>query len=296
MNALRAGPVAVIGLGGMGSGMARSILAAGLPVVVFNRTASKATPLHEAGALVARSARAAASGAEVVLLSLADEGAVEEVLFGALHGVLRPGTTVVDASTVSPAFARAAAERLAEGGVRRVEACVVGNPQMAETGRLRVFAAGVESDVDGVRDVLGAIGQEIRYLGATGNGSALKLAFNGLLGVQTVALAEAVSYVESVGMSRELFLTAVEGSGWRSPVLSFRSDFMRRRNYGRPGFRAVLMHKDLALISAEAGTRGVRLPLVERAVGAFDLVLRAGRGDDDAAVVVEVRPAPLGAV
>jgi 3-hydroxyisobutyrate dehydrogenase len=120
----------------------------------------------------------------------------------------------------------------------------------------------------------------------------LKLAFNLMLGVQTVALAEAVSFVEAMGLSRELLLTAIENSGWSSPVLSFRSQFMRSRKYQDAGFRAALMHKDLVLARAEALERGVEMPLVRHAVDEYDLVLRAGRGDDDAAVVVEMRPIP----
>jgi 3-hydroxyisobutyrate dehydrogenase-like beta-hydroxyacid dehydrogenase len=287
---MRDEPIAVLGLGGMGAGMARAILAAGLPVAVYNRTPEKAAPLVLSGAAVSRSARAAASGAKVVLLSLADETAVASVLFGDLRGVLRPGATVIDTSTVSPQFARDAESRLADTGVRRVEACVLGNPAMAAAGQLRVLAAGAQSDVDDVRDVLDVIAQQITYLGPTGNGSALKLAFNSMLGVQTVALAEAVSFVEAMGISRELLLGAIENSGWRSPVLSFRSQFMRRREYSDPGFRAALMHKDLRLAHAQGLAKGVELPLLRQAVDEFELVLRAGRGDDDAAVVVEVRP------
>jgi 3-hydroxyisobutyrate dehydrogenase-like beta-hydroxyacid dehydrogenase len=287
---MREAPIAVLGLGGMGTGMACALLAAGQPVTVYNRTAEKATPLAASGAAVAHSARAAASGAEVVLLSLADDAAVESVLFGDLQGVLRPGATVIDTSTVSPVFARDAETRLANVGVRRVEACVLGNPAMAAAGELRVLAAGVKADLDGVRDVLDAIAQQVRYLGPTGNGSAVKLAFNSLLGVQTVALAEAVSFVEAMGISRELLLDAIENSGWHSPVLSFRSQFMLRREYGDAGFRAALMHKDLRLAVVQGQAKGIELPLLGQAVDEFGLVLKAGRGDDDAAVVVEVRP------
>lgn len=294
MSPVRGEPIAVIGLGGMGGGMAHALLNAGFQVVVFNRTAAKAESHGEAGAVVATSARAAVTDARVVLLSLADEDAVTEVLLGELHGALQPGTTVIDTSTVSPTFAREMADKLTADGVRRVEACVIGNPQMAAAGRVRVFAAGTTSDVDDVRDVLNAIGQEVRYIGDAGTASVLKLAFNLLLGVQTVALAEAVSFVEAMGLSRELLLHAIENSGWSSPVLSFRSRFMRDRDYQNAGFRSALMHKDLVLARAEALERGVEMPLVRHAVDDYDLVLRAGRGDDDAAVVVEMRPTPAG--
>ncbi|MBP2327286.1 3-hydroxyisobutyrate dehydrogenase [Kibdelosporangium banguiense] len=280
--------IAVIGLGGMGSGMARAILDAGFPVTVFNRTRSKAELLTAAGARLAESASAAVQGTGTVLLSLADEAAVEEVLFGEVTGNLRTGAVVIDTSTVSPTFARNAAERLTALGARRVEACVVGNPQMAAHGALRVFAAGKKSDVDEVGAVLDAIAQQVRYLGPAGSASVLKLAFNLLLGVQTAGLGEAVAFVETMGLDRGLLLDALDNSGWRSPVLSFRAEFMRRRAYQPAGFRAGLMHKDLTLARDEALAHGVALPLADRTVDRFDEVLAAGRADDDAASVAEL--------
>ncbi|WP_233157531.1 MULTISPECIES: NAD(P)-dependent oxidoreductase [Amycolatopsis] len=277
----------MIGLGGMGSGMARALLASGLAVTAYNRSADRAAPLVEAGAALAPSAAEAVAGAQVVLLSLADENAVDQVLFGELDGRLNAGAVVVDTSTVSPAFAREAAKRLAESGVRRVEACVIGNPEMAAAGRLRVFAAGAESDVDLVRPVLGAIGQEVRFVGGTGSASVLKLALNLMLGVQLLGLAEAVVFAEATGLDRDLLLDAFEGSGWRSPVLSFRAGFMRRREYRPAMFRAALMRKDLDLAHREALEHGADLPMSRCALDRFAAVLAAGRGDDDAAIVAE---------
>ena len=287
-------PIGVIGLGSMGGGMARALLAKGFPVTVHNRTAAKAAPLAQAGATVADSPAGVLAEANVLLLSLADEAAVEQILFTDLADSLRAGLTVVDTSTVSPAFARDVAKRLADYGVRRVEACVIGNPMMAASGGLRVFVAGEQADADAVADVLGALGPEVRYLGGPGNASVFKLAFNLLLGVQTAGLADAVSFVEALGLSRDLFLEAFDKSGWRSPVLAFRADFMRRREYEPAMFRTTLMHKDLRLASREANEHGVELPVVDRAAERFGVLIEDGRGNDDAAAVVELRTARKG--
>jgi len=271
----------------MGAGMTRALLAAGAGVTAWNRSPEKAAPLAEAGARLAGSAAEAVADAEAVLLSFADETAVDQVVFGELAGRFAPGTVVVDASTVSPAFAVDAEERLARDGVRRVEACVVGNPDMAAAGRLRVYAAGAEPAVDAVRDVLEAIGQEVRYLGETGKAGALKLAFNLMLGVQILGLAEAVRFVEAMGLDRDLLLHAFEGRGWSSPVLAFRARFMRERTYRPAAFRSVLMRKDLALVHREARARAAELPMTDCALRTFTAVLESGQGDLDAAVVVE---------
>ena len=280
--------LAVIGLGAMGSGMAQALLRAGFPATVYNRTRSKTAPLVQAGARAADSPAAAAVGASVLLLSLADETAVEDVLFGQIGGGLRAGQTVIDTSTVSPEFARLATARLKALGVHRIEACVIGNPMMAVHGKLRVFAAGDEENVAEVADVLAAIGQEVRYLGATGRASSLKLAFNLLLGVQTLGLAEAVEFAEAAGLDRELLLDVFESSGWGAPVLNFRAAFMRRRGYQPAAFRSALMYKDLSLAVREAAVRRLDLPVARAVADRYETVIAAGRGDDDAAVAVEV--------
>lgn len=287
---VRPAKIAVLGLGGMGAGMARALIAAGAHVTAYNRSPDKAVPVGEAGAVIAASPAEAVAGAGVVLLSLADEAAVEQVLFGGLDGRLPPGTIVVDTSTVTPAFAVDAEKRLAKAGVRRVEACVLGNPAMAARGELRVFAAGEDAAVAEVREVLDAIGQDVRVLGATGTASALKLAFNLMLGVQIAGLAEAVTFVESMGVDRGVLLDVFERSGWRSPVLSFRAQFMRGRTYRPAAFRAALMHKDLRLAIQEARAHGAELPVTASALDRYTAVLADGRGDDDAATVAEPPP------
>jgi 3-hydroxyisobutyrate dehydrogenase-like beta-hydroxyacid dehydrogenase len=283
--------VTVIGLGRMGSGMATALLDAGFAVTVHNRTAERAEPLRAAGAAVAASAGAAVEGADVVLVSLADEAAVDGVLTDRLLDRLAPEASIVDTSTVSPGFARATAARLAARGVTRVEACVIGNPEMARQGRLRVLVAGSPPQA-AVAEVLAACAQDVRHVGEAGQASTLKLAFNLLLGVQTAGLAEAVGLVEAAGMARGLLLDALENSGWRSPVLSFRAGYMQTGRYRPAAFSAELMHKDLTLALREARACGAGLPVVARAADRYAEALAAGRGADDAAVLAELTCPP----
>lgn len=280
--------VAFVGLGGMGSGMAHALLEAGFPLTVHNRTASRAEPLTAAGAVAAATAGDAVDGADVVVVSLADEAAVEEVVFGALAGRLRPGALLLDTSTVSPGYSRDAAGRLAGLGVRRVEACVVGNPLMARAGKLRVFTAGDPADAEAAGDVLAALGREVRHLGATGNACVLKLAFNVLLGVQVAALAEAVTMAEGAGLPREELLDALTGSGFSAPTLDFRAGFMRSREYAPAAFRTALMAKDLRLALDVGASGGAPMPVTTRAADRYRWAAEAGRADQDAAAIVEL--------
>ncbi|CAL9409892.1 NAD(P)-binding domain-containing protein [Streptomyces sp. enrichment culture] len=279
--------LAFIGLGNMGAGMAHRLLAAGHPLTVHNRTAAKATPLAEAGAVVAASPAEAAKGHSVVLLSLADEAAVEEVLFGQVAEVLAPGAVVVDTSTVSPAYARKSAARLARLGLRRVEACVVGNPFQARKGELRVFTSGDEADIAEVRGLLDTLGSQVVHLGAPGTAATLKLIFNLLLGAQVASLAEAVAYGVAAGLDRERLLTSVAQSGFSSVVLRFRAELMRKGSYEPAFFRSALMEKDLRLALSDAATAGVPLPVLEAVRERFAYVNSAGDGDKDASVLLE---------
>lgn len=279
--------LAVIGLGNMGGGMAHRLAGSGFDLTVYNRTAAKADPLVAAGATAAATPAEAAAGQRLVLLSLADEAAVEEVLFGAVVPVLAPGAVVVDTSTVSPQYARTAADRLAELGLRRVEACVVGNPLQARQGELRVFAAGADEDVEAALPVLETIGNELVRTGAPGTAATIKLIFNLLLGAQVASMAEAVAYGERAGLDRNGLLTAIAGSGFSSMVMRFRAELMRGGGYQPAFFRSVLMEKDLRLAVTDEAAADLSLPVLEAVRARFAAVVQAGDGDKDAAVVIE---------
>lgn len=286
-------PVAFVGLGAMGSGIAARLLSAGFPVTVANRTAGKADELVRAGAAEAATPAKAAHEAKIVMLSLSDEHAVEDVLFGA-DGVLagaEAGTIVVDTSTVSPAGSRMLTERLRERSVSRVEACVVGNPLQAREGELRVFAAGSGEEIARVRPLLDVIGKQVLELGGTGAGAVLKIVFNTLLGTQLSTLAEALGVATAAGLDPGLVLGAIAGSGFSSQVLSFRIQLLRQGKLEPAAFKSALMAKDLRLAKELAAEAGLSMSTVDAAAAAFDAVVAAGLGDRDAAAVCAAPPA-----
>ncbi|MDA3647659.1 NAD(P)-dependent oxidoreductase [Saccharopolyspora indica] len=285
--------LALIGLGNMGGGVAHRLLDAGYPLTVHNRTAAKTAPLVAAGAQQAPTPARAAADADIVLLSLSDERAVEEVLFGGLLPVLRPGTPIVDTSTVSPSFARSAAERLTAAGMRRVEACLIGNPLQARAGELRILTGGAAADVAAVRPVLESAGREVVHLGGPGTASVLKLVLNLLLGAQLASFVEAISYGENAGLERQVVLDVITATtGFASEVMRFRAGFIERRDYEPAAFRARLMEKDLRLALQEAAELGIELPVISRTAERFADVVATGRGDQDAAVLMELHEQP----
>ncbi|MFJ2113572.1 MULTISPECIES: NAD(P)-dependent oxidoreductase [unclassified Streptomyces] len=277
---------AVIGLGAMGQGMAHRLVESGFPTVVFNRSPGRADGVVAAGATGAGSAAEAAAAGDVVLLSLSDEDAVEDVL--GRQGVLaamRQGATLLDTSAVGRDFARRLHERCAAHGVRRVEAAVLGNPLQARGGDLRVFTAGDPVDVDRVTEVLAALGSTRVHWGGPGAAAAAKLVFNLVLAAQVAGLAEAVSVGTDAGLDRELLLVAIAQSGFSSPVLRFRAELMRERRYDPAFFRTRLMEKDLRLALDAGPTDAYRVLEATRSL--FEDAAEAGFADKDAASVIE---------
>jgi 3-hydroxyisobutyrate dehydrogenase len=280
--------IAFIGLGNMGAGIAARLIESGHDVTVYNRTRSKSDELGGLGARVADSPKDAAGGADILMLSLANQDVVKAMLFG-LDGAaesLASGSYIVDLSTVSPDFARELAADAAERGYRSVEACVLGAPQHARTGELRVMVGGSEEDFHALEDVFNTIGKEVTYQGPSGSGATMKLVLNMLMGVQMPALAEAVVFGERAGLRRETILETIAKSGYSSPVMSFRCGIIGRRSFGQAAFRLSLMRKDMMLVLGQAQELGVPLPVSDAAYTMLTAATQQGLGDLDVAATV----------
>ncbi len=285
----------VLGLGQMGAGMSRHLLATGFSLKVWNRTAARAEVLAAAGAVVEKNPAAAVNGADAVLLSLSDAEAVDAALFGAdgAAAAIKPGVAVINTSTVSPVYAAGLARRLAGDGIVYLDTALLGNPQQASEGQVRVIVAGTPIDVAAFRPVLDALGKQVVHVGPAGQAATTKLVFNALLGAQLAALGEAVAYGVRAGLSYELLLAAIASSGFSSKVMSFRAGLAQRRHYDPAAFRTALMAKDLALVLADAERHGVGTPLLRAAEAHFRDVIDGGNGDLDAAVLIEHLTGPV---
>ncbi len=280
--------LAFVGLGGMGGGMACRLAESGFPLSVYNRTTSKADEVAGLGATVAATPAEAATGAEVALLSLADEHIVEQLIYGegGLTETLAPGSFLVDMSTVSPDFARANAVRATEAGYRVLDACVLGNPFHARSGDLRVMIGGEAADVEAVRPVFETIGKQVLHVGENGMGASMKLVLNLLMGIQMPALAEALVFGEHLGLTRADMLGLIKGSGYSSPVMDFRCDLIEQRAFDFAAFKLGLMQKDVRLVLDEAHQRDVPMPVSEAAFSALTAAKRQGLGALDVSAIV----------
>jgi 3-hydroxyisobutyrate dehydrogenase len=253
--------VGFLGLGIMGAAMARNLLKAGYDLAVWNRTAAKAEALGQEGAAVAASPAELAARSDVVVICVSDTPDVEEVLFGAegaAHG-LRPGSLVVDCSTISPSQTRAFAARLAEKGVSMLDAPVSGGSEGAARGTLSIMVGGDAGQVERVMPILQAMGKSIVHVGPNGAGQMVKLVNQILVANSMLAVGEAFLFAHAGGLDLEKMLKAVEGGAAGSWTLSNRGPQIIHRDW-RPGFMIDLQEKDLRLILEAADEMGIPLP------------------------------------
>jgi 3-hydroxyisobutyrate dehydrogenase len=234
--------IAFLGTGQMGEPMAHRLVADGHDVRVWNRTRARTDALAAAGAWVAPTPAAAATGAEVVITMLADPPAVTSVLFGPSGAAagLRPGAVLVEMSTIGPAAVRELGRRL-PAGVGLVDAPVSGGVGAAAAGALTILAGGEPSTVDRIAGVLGVLGT-VRRCGGPGSGAALKLVGNAALLAGMAGLADTLAVADAVGVDRETALDLLAGGALGGAV--------RRATASGVGFAIALAHKDIDLALA----------------------------------------------
>jgi 3-hydroxyisobutyrate dehydrogenase len=272
----------------MGSGMAERLAESGFQIAVYNRTREKAEGAEKLGARVAGSPADAASDADVVMLSLANQDVVRQMLHGqdGVFGSLREGGYVVDMSTVPPEFCVQTAAEADEAGYRALEACVYGAPFHARSGELRVMVGGAQADFEAIAPILNTIGKQVTLMGSNGMGATMKIVLNMLMGIQMPALAEAVVLGERAGLERTKILEAINGTGYSSPVMNLRCPMMGERRFAPPLFRLDLMRKDMMLVLERSQELGVPMPVSESAYAMLTAATAQGLGGLDVAAIV----------
>jgi 3-hydroxyisobutyrate dehydrogenase-like beta-hydroxyacid dehydrogenase len=276
--------VAVVGLGAMGSRIARRLLEAGHELVVWNRTPEKAAPLVEAGAIAAATPAEAAARAEVVLTMVADPAALRDVTEGA-DGVavgVGEGGTVIEMSTVGPDAVHRLASVLGEGA-GLLDAPVLGSRSEAEEGTLKVFVGGPDELVARWTPLLSVLGSPL-HVGPLGSGAAAKLVANTTLVGTIGVLGEALALAEGLGLPRAkafevLAATPLAGQAER------RRESVESGDYP-PRFALYLARKDAELVVAAASEAGVDLRLTEAARSWLAEAEEAGLGDRDYSAVL----------
>jgi 3-hydroxyisobutyrate dehydrogenase-like beta-hydroxyacid dehydrogenase len=275
--------VAFIGLGRMGSGMARNLLRAGHEVAAYNRSREKAEELKEAGARVAESPAAACRGAEAVVTMLANDDAVRAVVYGEAGAAagLEPDAIHVSSSTISTALAR---ELAAEHGRREqgyLSAPVFGRPEAAEAAKLVVVAGGAANRVERCRPLFDAIGRMTVIAGPDPwQANAVKLCGNFMIASMMEAFAEAYATLRKSGVDPHLFLEVMNGL-FNSPVYANYGRIIADRQFEPPGFALKLGLKDMRLALETAQECASPMPLAGLVRDHLLAALAQGQGEMD---------------
>jgi len=278
-----------VGLGTMGGGVVRRLLAAGHAVTVWNRTHEKAEPLLEAGARWADSPRSVAERSDIVFTMVTNTAAVQAVTEGpdGILAGLGPGKVYVDMSTASPANTRALAETVVAVGAQMLDAPVSGSVITLEEGKLSIMVGGERETFERVKPVLEAIGPRVFHLGPNGAAVTMKIAINLSLAVQMLAFSEGVLLAEKTGIAREQAVEVMLASVIASPMVAYRGPFVLEQP-DEAWFDCRMMQKDMNL-ALELG-RELEVPLPTTAV-TNELLTAAnamGIGDRDFAVLFDV--------
>ena len=283
--------IGMIGLGLMGRPMAANLLKAGHSVTIWNRTASRAQDLVASGANLAQNPREVAVASDLLITMLSDPPALEEVLWGhdgkndgTLDG-LKPGSTYMDCSTISPALARKISAVCAERKIKFLDAPVTGGDWGAREGTLLFMIGGDAETVRELEPVLGNMGKKWFHLGPSGAGQTIKLAMNALLALQINAIAEGIALVTKAGLQGEQLFEVMQSSMARSGILDIKVPLMLKGDY-KPSFPLRLMHKDLSLALDLANQLGVALPTTAASREIYNYVKGEAKEDLDYSAVM----------
>jgi 3-hydroxyisobutyrate dehydrogenase len=253
--------VGYVGLGIMGMGMARNLLKAGFPLSVWNRTASKAEALAAEGATARATPAEVAANSDIIVICVSDTPDVETVLLGdngIIHGV-KPGSLVIDCSTISPQATQAMAEKLAAKGVQMLDAPVSGGSEGAAKGTLSIMVGGAAEDFERAMPVFKAMGKTITHVGGTGAGQTVKLVNQVLVFSNCLAMCEALLLAQAGGVDLKKTYDAISQGAAGSWMFTNRAPQIINRDW-RPGFMVSLQQKDLRLVLEAADQLAVPLP------------------------------------
>jgi len=278
-----------IGLGNMGKAMARNLLRAGFELTVHNRSRPPVEELAAEGARLAESPAEVARASDVVCTNLPDTPDVERVVLGE-RGIVdggRPGLIVVDHSTIRPEAARRLADRLADRGLTFLDAPVSGGDVGAREATLTIMVGGEAEALDRVRPALAAMGKTITHVGGSGAGQVAKACNQIMVAAQMVAMGELLLLAQRCGVDPRRVIEAIRGGAAQCWTLDVKPPRLFRGERG-PGFKAHLMHKDLAIVLDTARAYGV--PLVSASLHAqlYASMLELGMRDLDNSAVLGV--------
>ena len=277
-----------IGLGAMGAGMARNLKRRGLLTHVWNRTSDRAAELaRELGVQHAATIADLAAHCDCVVMCVAADPDVLEMI-DAIAPHLKPGSIVIDCSTVSGDTAKIAAARLASRQVAFLDAPVSGGVEGAAKGTLAIMVGGEESAFTRAQSVLDAMGATVTHFGPTGSGQAAKAANQIMCAGIIQAISEAMAFAKAEGLPLDKLIGTLGKGAGSSWYFVNRAPNMVRNEYP-PGFRVRLHQKDLNICREMAARHGVQLPVIEMTLHHYRRLIEQGHGEEDISTLFRLK-------
>lgn len=267
----------------MGSRMARRLLGRGDTLRVWNRSPGQAEALAREGAVMAATPRSAAQGADAVICMVSDDNAARAVWLDSEFGALadmHTGALAIESSTVTPDWIDELSKAAALRGVDLVDAPVAGSRPQAEGGQLVFIMGGEAEAVARAKEVAAPMGAAFHHVGASGRGARMKLAVNLLLGAQVACLAEVLGGLAKDGFDERQAAELIAGSAVASPASANYARIMAERREVTM-FPVDLMTKDLGYAVKAATAKGLKAPIAEAALAAFQAASAAGYGAEN---------------
>jgi 2-hydroxy-3-oxopropionate reductase len=286
--------VGFIGLGIMGQPMARNLLKAGFPLVVATRTPGKAAAFAKDNAALgnvqaAETPAQVAAVCDIIVNIVTDTPDVVEVAYGetGLFATAKPGTIIIDMSTISPSVTRDLAAKASKQELFWLDAPVSGGEKGAIEGTLTIMVGGADAAVAKATPVLNAMGKRITHFGAPGNGQAAKLCNQIMVAVNLMAVCETMTFARKAGLDLNLLHQALTGGAANSWALDVLGKKMIDRDF-KPAFMVKLQQKDLRLVMDAANRNHTALPAAGLAHQMLAAVEAEGRGDDGTQSLVRI--------
>src|SRR6266511_3205961 len=283
--------IGFIGLGNMGSAIARNLIKAGHDLAVYNRTRSRAEPFASLGTRIAETPSEAAADAEVLITMLADDAAVEAVIFSPGNAIeaLPAGVVAISMSTISVELSRRLARAHSEKQQHYLAAPVFGRPDVAAAAKLFVVAGGPAEEIKRCRPLFDAIGQKTFVAGDDAHAAnVIKLAGNFLITTVIEGLAEAFAFGRKFGVDPHAFLDILTDSLFSAPVCRNYGSMIASDKFEPAGFKLPLGLKDNRLLLAAAEEATMPMPMASLVHDRFMAALARGLGESDWAAIARV--------
>lgn len=277
--------IGFIGLGYLGSRIARRLIGAGFRMTVYDRDPNKVAGFPALGVVVAPNLDSLARNVDVMLSCVPNAEAVEEVYFGRGRVLENapPSTRIIELSTIAPESSRRLFRAARKLGISVLDVAISGSTRAAESGALTLFGGGERADFEAAESIFAAIARQWFYMGPSGSGVAMKLVVNTLLGVGMQAIAESLALGLGLGLPRDLLFDTLAKTAVVAPAHLGKLATSKQGDY-TPQFPLRLMRKDFGLILNEAARVGFSMPATESAAVTFDQTTSVGEEDFSAVV------------